>query len=141
MGIPETTPNQSRRNSTTMRQKNLLLKSAKSSQKKKRDSTNKKQLLIFELPYHARGVQRKAVSRAFHNSGLAKLMQERHFIVAQCRPMNLRDRVCNTALENIPGANPSNYLTASHQESLITREFKFFFDFLIIFQKILLSIN
>ena len=105
---------------TTLRLKgkqNLLLESAKSSREKKRDSTDKKQLLIFKLPYHARGVQRKAVSRAFRNSGLADLMQERRFIVAQCRPMNLRDRVCNTALENIPGANPSDYLTASHQES------------------------
>ena len=88
---------------------NLLQKSMKNRRQKDLEK-DVQQLMIFKLPFHPRGVQRQAITKAYQDSGLAALQQDRRLIVAQLRPRNIRDRVTTTALENIPGANPSDLL-------------------------------
>ena len=66
--------------------------------------------MTFKLPFHPRGVQCQAITQAYQKSGLAALQQDRQLIVSQLCPCNIRDRVTTTALEDIPGANPSDLL-------------------------------
>jgi hypothetical protein len=99
--------------SLTKQGKRTLLKEAMKTRREKDVENPDERIMVFKLPFHPRGVQRKQIALAYRDSGLAKLQPERRFIVAQLRPHNLRDRVSNTALENIPGANPSDYLTAN----------------------------
>ena len=88
----------------------LLLKSMKTQRQKDLEQQDVKKLMVFKLPFHPRGVQRQAITIAYQKSGLAALQKDRRFIVAQLRPRNIRDRVTTTALEDIPGANPSDLL-------------------------------
>ena len=71
--------------------------------------TNEKNL-IFKVPYSPRGVKRQDITAAFHESGLAELIPDRRLICAQLRSTNIRDRVSRTALADIPGDNPSDYI-------------------------------
>ena len=69
--------------------------------------------MVFKLPYHPQGVQPQAITRAHRQSGLAELQKDYRFIVAQCRPRNIRDRIYATTLEDIPGENPSDLLVTN----------------------------
>ena len=91
----------------------LLQQSTKTRRQKDLEQEDVKKLMVFKLPFHPRGVQRQAITRAYRLSGLAELQKECRFIVAQCRPPNIRDRVCATALEDIPGANQSDLLVTN----------------------------
>jgi hypothetical protein len=64
--------------------------------------------LIFHLLHHPRGVSRQQV-RAAYAETVEPLIPERPLIVAVSRPKNIKDRVCRTRLDDIPGANPSDY--------------------------------
>ena len=72
-----------------------------------------KHLMVFKLPFHPRGVQRQAITRAYKQSGLAELQENCRFIVAQCRPRNIRNRICATTLEDVLGENPSDLLVTN----------------------------
>ena len=91
----------------------LLSDSIKTRRAKNRETLEKK-IMVFKLPYHARGVRRQDIATAYRKSGLATLQPDRRFIVAQTRPFNLRDRLCSTALSLIPGKDPSNYLSSNN---------------------------
>ena len=91
----------------------LLQQSMKTRRQKDLEQEDVKKLMVFKLPFHPRGIQRQAITRAYRLLGLAELQKECRFIVAQCRPKNIRDRVCATALEDIPGANPSDLLVTN----------------------------
>ena len=69
-----------------------------------------KKAIIFHLEYHPRGIQRSQV-RQVYSETLAPILPDRHLIMAVSRPRNLRDRVCNTRLADIPGDNPSDLIT------------------------------
>ena len=90
-----------------------LLSTAGLTRREREACTASLRILVFKLPFHPRGVQRNNIREAYIKSGLAKLIPNRRFICAQTRAKNLRDRVCNTSLKNIPGANPSDYLAAN----------------------------
>ena len=91
---------------------NLLEQADKTRQEKEAEKLDNR-ILVFKLPYHPRGVQRRQIRMAYRQSGLKETITDRRFICAQCRPVNLRDRVTRTALEDIPGANPSDFLSAN----------------------------
>lgn len=93
--------------------KTKLLQDSLKTRRKKDSEKVDDMIMVFKLPYHPRGVQRQQITTAYINSGLAKLQPERRFICAQLRPHNIRDRVCSTSLEDIPGDNPSDFLTAN----------------------------
>jgi hypothetical protein len=90
-----------------------LLEEAMKTRREKEAEKPDEQIMVFKLPFHPRGVQRRQITTAYRLSGLANLQPERRFICAQLRPHNVRDRVSSTALEDIPGANPSDYLIAN----------------------------
>ena len=94
--------------------KKKLLQIAKKTRRQKDIESPPDHIIVFKLPYHPRGIQRRQCATAYNNSGLAALMPERQFITAQLRPKNLRDRVCRTTLRNVPGANPSDFLSTNH---------------------------
>ena len=94
--------------------KKKLLQIAKKTRRQKDIESPPDHIIVFKLPYHPRGIQRRQCATAYNNSGLAALMPERRFITAQLRPKNLRDRVCRTTLRNVPGANPSDFLSTNH---------------------------
>ena len=85
----------------------------KTRQQKDLEQENNKHLMVFKLPYHPQGVQRQAITQAYTQSTLAKLQQDCHFIVTQCQLCNIRDRICATTLEDIPGENPSDLLVTN----------------------------
>ena len=72
-------------------------------------SKEEKKLLVFNLPFHPRGVQQQQISQ-FYRETLAPLMNNRKLVVAQCRLVNIWNRVCYLALEDIPGDSPSDLL-------------------------------
>lgn len=92
----------------------LLANAMKTRRVKEKEKEDKRSILVFKHPHHPRGITRKQISGCYRNH-LQELIPERRFIVAQLRPTNLRDRVCSTALEDIPGANPSDCLIANPQ--------------------------
>ena len=93
---------------------NMLKRAMKTRREKNADSPAER-LLVFRVPYHPRGVQRREIRKAYHDSGLENLLPDRRFICAQLRTINLRDRVCRTALECEPGATPSDFLATNPQ--------------------------
>ena len=86
-----------------------LLEQADKTRREKEAEKPDDRILVFKLPYHPRGVQQRQIRMAYRQSGLEEIITDQRFICAQCRPVNLRDRVTRTALENIPGANPSDF--------------------------------
>merc|ERR1712232_1123836 len=90
-----------------------LLEQADKTRREKESEKPDDRILVFKLPYHPRGVQRRQIRTAYRQSGLEKIITDRRFICAQCRPVNLRDRVTRTALEDVPGANPSDFLSTN----------------------------
>ena len=90
---------------------NLLAQSMLTRREKRKQKTNKKKLLVFKLPFHPREIQRQQIRKVFEAT-LAPLLTDRKLIIAQCQPVNICDRVCSAALEDIPGANPSDRLNA-----------------------------
>ena len=91
----------------------ILQQSMKTRRQKDLEKEDVKHLMVFKLPFHPRGVQRQAITRAYKQSGLAELQENCRFIVAQCRPRNIRDRICATSLEDVPGENPSDLLVTN----------------------------
>jgi hypothetical protein len=65
--------------------------------------------LMFHLKHHPRGISRQQV-RAAYKETIAPLIPARNLIVAISRPKNIKDRVCQTRLPDIPGENPSDYI-------------------------------
>ena len=63
--------------------------------------------------FHPRGVTRHHVTKAYRDSGLNVLQPERRLVSAQLRPYKIRDRVCSTTLQHLPGENPSDYVTSN----------------------------
>ena len=95
------------------RGKSNLLNEAMRTRREKEANKASQRILVFKLPYHPRGIQRRDISKAFKDSGLKQLMPNRRFICAQTRATSLRDRVCRTALKDVPNANPSDYLATT----------------------------
>ena len=91
----------------------ILQKSMKTRRQKDLEQEDVQHLMVFKLPFHPRGVQRQAITQAYRQSGLAELQQDCRFIVAQCRPCNIPNRICATTLEDIPGENPSDLLVTN----------------------------
>ena len=65
--------------------------------------------IIFHLPYHPRGIQRKTI-RKLYDATVGPHIPDRKLIVAVSRPRNLRDRLCSAVLRDVPGENPSDML-------------------------------
>ena len=78
-------------------------------QQQQQDATNKKDV-FFHVRYHPRGVQRKQIRTGF-DATLGPLLPQRKLVVAISRDKNLRDRLCQTKLELVPGNNPSDCLS------------------------------
>ena len=95
--------------------KTILLEQAKKTRREKEAEKPDDRILVFRLPFHPRGVQRRQIRTAYRDSGLEEILSDRRFICAQCRPANLRDRVCSTVLEHQPGTAPSDFITANPQ--------------------------
>ena len=90
-----------------------MLKQAMKTRREKDMEKPAEQLMVFKLQFHPRGLTRRQLADIYRSSGLAELQPERRFICAQLRPPNLRDRICSTILQDIPGDNPSDYLTTN----------------------------
>ena len=95
--------------------KTILLEQAKKTHQEKEAEKPDNCIIVFRLPFHPRGVQRRQIRTAYRDSGLEEILSDRRFICAQCRPANLRDRVCSTVLEHQPGTAPSDFITANPQ--------------------------
>jgi len=91
---------------------NLLHQAGRNRREKQAEQPNDK-ILVFRLPYHPRGIQRRQIRLAYQQSGLETIISNRRFICAQLRTVNLRDRVTRTALEDVPRANPSDFLSSN----------------------------
>ena len=91
----------------------ILQKSMKTRCQKDLEQEDVQHLMVFKLPFHPQGVQRQSITQAYRKSGLAELQPNCRFIVAQCRPRNIGDRICATTLEDIPGENPSDLLVTN----------------------------
>ena len=90
-----------------------MLKEALRTCCEKEEGNPSHRLLVFKLPYHPRGIQKRHIRRAYVDSGLEKLLPNRRLICAQLKAPNLRDRVCRTALKEVNNANPSDYLATN----------------------------
>jgi hypothetical protein len=66
--------------------------------------------MIFHLKYHPRGITRQNV-RKIYDETLGPLIPNRRLLIAVSRTKNIGDRVCRTRLPDIPGHNPSDYIT------------------------------
>ena len=98
-------------NILTKQGKKNLLHAAMKTRREKEAAKPSERLLVFRLPYHPRGVQRRDVRTAYRESGLEIACSNRRFICAQLRATNLRDRVCRTALESQPNESPGDFLS------------------------------
>ena len=98
-------------NILTKQGKKNLLHAAMKTRREKEAAKPADRLLVFRLPYHPRGVQRRDVRTAYRESGLEIACSNRRFICAQLRAPNLRDRVCRTALESEPNESPGDFLS------------------------------
>jgi hypothetical protein len=66
--------------------------------------------LIFHLKFHPRGITRSNI-RTIYDTTIGPLIPNRRLLVAVSRPKNLGDRVCSTRLQDVPGNNPSDFMT------------------------------
>jgi hypothetical protein len=69
-----------------------------------------KDQIFYHLPFHARGINRQQVRKAFDTTIGPLINEDRRLTVAVSRPRNLRDRLCNSRLKDVEGCNPSNFL-------------------------------
>ena len=82
-----------------------MLKQAMKTRQEKDAKKPAEQLMVFKLHFHPRGLTRRQLADLYRSSGLAELQPERQLICAQFRPPNLRDIICITVLQDIPGDN------------------------------------
>jgi hypothetical protein len=73
------------------------------------DATPVENPLIFHLKHHPRGVTRQQVRQAY-SEFIAPILPDRPLVIAVSRPKNIRDQVCRTRLQDVPGDNPSDYI-------------------------------
>lgn len=93
--------------------KTTFLKKAKKACQEKEAEKPDDCIIVFQLPFHPRGVQRRQIQIAYHNTGLEEILSNCHFICTQYWPANLRDRVCSTVLEYQPGTAPLDFITVN----------------------------
>ena len=92
-----------------------LLNEATKTRREKDAEKPDERIMVFKLDFHPRAITRQQITLAYCSSGLADLLGEHRFICAQLRPPNLRDRICSTSLEDIPGDNPLDYSTTNSE--------------------------